>query len=415
MSYSAVRRWLTEHTPLEPSLLDGAGVDMLVGGRIAACGAADEAGYVALLDRSGDEVSELIAGIAVPETWLFRYPRSFELLAEFASRRLAEGQASLHLCSIGCATGQEAYCMAMAALHAGWAPERVRVDAIDRNREFLRVAAVGDYGPGSIRTEIPGWAWRYLERADDRIRIDASVASIVRFAQGDAAWPGALAGVAPCDAVFCRNLLIYLNPAARARVLDSICAALAIGGLLFVGHAEQAIRGAAPLRPVALPHVFALERMDIALGNGASVPRVTPLTATIRPAPRDQRRSSPIGAPKAAPKLVSAPPEETIDDAAALADEGRVADAERVVRGIIARGRPSGRAFELLGMIRLVANDVPGARRLFEQAVYLEPNRPVSLLQLAIISERSGDSQRTSVLWERARRASESAEAERRP
>jgi cytochrome c-type biogenesis protein CcmH/NrfG len=69
---------------------------------------------------------------------------------------------------------------------------------------------------------------------------------------------------------------------------------------------------------------------------------------------------------------------------------------------------------ELLGMIRMSANDTAGAKRLFEQAVYLEPTRSASLLQLALISERSGDARRAATYWDRARRAPADAGQERR-
>jgi chemotaxis protein methyltransferase WspC len=88
-------------------------------------------------------------------------------------------------------------------------------------------------------------------------------------------------------------------------------------------------------------------------------------------------------------------------------------ESEAMVRSIIAQRGPSAGAFELLGLIRMAANDVPGAKRLFEQAVYLEPARTASLLQLAMIGERAGDPHRAAAYWERARRASATQEAGR--
>lgn len=415
MSFPAVRRWLEDHTGLEPSLLEGAGFDTHVGERVASAGGGSEAGYVAVLDRSAAEVDRLTSGIAVPETWFFRYPRSFEVLAEFLSRRLASGAASLRVCSIGCATGQEVYCIAMAALHAGWAPERVSIEGIDRSPRALRTAESAAYGVSSIRSEIPAWAAGYLRIDGDVIRIDPVVRGMVRFSAGDALDPGVLAGP-PCDAIFCRNLLIYLSAAARIRVVESLCEALAPGGLLFVGHAEQVIRSSAPLRIIPVPHAFALERIDQRCDPMA--PGESPLRSmpTVRVVPR---RGRPEEAPRARqavappPEVPAAEPPASLDDASDLADSGRTADAEAMVRSVITRAGPSARALELLGMIRMAANDEAAAKKLFEQAVYLEPGRAASLLQLAIISERQGNAGAAGRLWDRSRRAS--GEKERRP
>jgi Tfp pilus assembly protein PilF len=80
-------------------------------------------------------------------------------------------------------------------------------------------------------------------------------------------------------------------------------------------------------------------------------------------------------------------------------------ESEAMIRSIMTRRGPSAPALELLGIIRLAADDATEAKRLFEQAVYLEPARSASLLQLAMLSERANDLQRASTYWERARRA----------
>ena len=91
MTHSSVRRWLEDHTLIEPTLLEGLGFESLVAERVATFGGSEPA-YIAELASSPDELDRLIAGIAVPETWLFRYPRSYDLLLDFLRRRLAAGR-----------------------------------------------------------------------------------------------------------------------------------------------------------------------------------------------------------------------------------------------------------------------------------------------------------------------------------
>lgn len=403
MIHTSVRRWLEANSCIEPSLLEGAGLESLVAERLSALGG-DESEYLAELARSPEELDRLIAGIAVPETWLFRYPRSYDLLLECLERRLAGGVPTLRMLSIGCATGQEPYCMAMTALHAGWPRERVSVEALDRNRGFLDTAVVGVYGAASVRTEIPAWAVPFLRRSGDTVEIEAAVRSMVRLTRADITSPGALRGVGPCDVIFCRNVLIYLNAAAREQLVESICAELAVGGLLFVGHAEQIVRAGAPLRAVTAPHAFALERIDAASPAAGRTPSLGAAPA-FSPAVRGVTAARPPAATPP-PARYGSPTADSLEDARVLADTGRASEAETMIRAIIARDGPSAPTMELLGMIRMSVNDSAGAKRLFEQSVYLEPNRSASLLQLALISERAGDARRAAAYWERARRTS---------
>lgn len=411
MSHSLIRHWLEQHSPVEPSLLEGVGIDAIVTERINAFGGSEPA-YLAELSRSPDEVDRLMAGIAVPETWLFRYPRSYEVLLEFAQLRLAAKAATFRMLSVGCATGQEPYCMAMTALRAGWTAERVRVEGLDRNREFLRLAEVGEYGAGSIRAELPSWAMRYLQRCGDVIRIDASAREPVRFLRADITELAGVRGEGAYDVIFCRNVLIYLNAESRTRLLDSICAELAPGGLLFVGHAEQLMRGSTPLGNLHVPHAFALERPSLPRATGRLSGLEHPQQSRVRVPvaydwPPARVATGAIPAPRKAPEVTI---ESSMERAQDLADGGRLDDAEKMIRAIILRSGPTAPAMELLGVIRVSVNDTEGAKRLFEQAVYLEPTRVTSLLQLALLSERAGAANSADAYWARTRRASQVSE-----
>ncbi|MCC6428450.1 MAG: hypothetical protein IT435_16730 [Phycisphaerales bacterium] len=407
MTALSVRDWLVRNTALEPSLLEGPSFDALVAERIAAVSAGDARAYVAGLSTHPPEVDRLIAGIAVPETWLFRYPRSFDVLADHLGSRLASGTTTLRMCSIGCATGQEPLCMAITALHAGWAPQRIAIDAIDRSPDALRIATQGRYSSASIRGEIPAWATPYLRHDGEWIRIDPIAQSCVRFSQGDAStW----SAPQTLDVVFCRNLMIYMNAAVRTSLLSAIHDALVPGGLLFVGHAEM-FTGKQQWRPVPAPHTFALERIetDAAL-QPTAVRAATPLATHAHAALATGRDVLP--APTPARKI---PAGAMLDDARALADAGQLRESESIVRTLLAQHGPSAAALELLGLIRMAVNDAADAKRCFEQAVYLEPDRTASLLQLAVISERAGDARRAAAYWDRARRAWASAMREGSP
>lgn len=393
---------------LDASLMTGAGFESLIAERLTALGCGDEREYVGVLERSEEEAEHLAGSIAVPETWLFRYPMSFDLLVEHLERRLREGATTLRMLSVGCASGEEAYGMAMAALHAGWSAERVTIDAFDRSEAALRRAKIAEYGSFSIRHEVPGWAIEFLRHEGGTISVDDRVRAMVGFRRADVLEPLVLAGGGPYDVVFCRNLLIYLDAGARTRLLGSITESLVEGGLLFVGHAEQMVAVSPRMKRIDSSHAFALERVALAAANTpATVLKRVPEPVRVPVRLASEGRAAPAAVLRAAAtsKMPERAQETTLQSARDLADAGRIRESEEMIRGIIARKGPSAAAFELLGTLRQALNDGAGARALFEQALYLEPARTTSLLQLALIHEGNGEKAKAERLWERVRRA----------
>ncbi|MBX3381424.1 MAG: hypothetical protein KF805_15120 [Phycisphaeraceae bacterium] len=408
MTYVLVQRWLSDRMWLDASLLTGAGFEMLIAERLAAHGCGSESEYVGVLERSEEEAEHLAGSIAVPETWFFRYPLSFELLAEYAGRRLREGANELRMVSVGCASGEEPYGMAMAALHAGWEAERVTIDAIDRSETALRRGRDARYGAFSIRHEVPDWSIEFLRHEGGTISVDARIRSMVRFRRADVLDRSVLASGGLYDVVLCRNLLIYLGADARARLLAAIRDSLVEGGMLFVGHAEQMLAVEPRMKRIDSAHAFALERVAEPVVQSAPS-RAEP----VRTSPVQMRAKGFEGVsmgligrrPAAVAPSMERATESTLESARDLADAGRIRESETMIRSIIARKGPTAAALELLGTLRQALADPEGARVLFEQALYLEPTRTTSLLQLALIHEKNGESAKAERLWERVRRA----------
>ncbi len=85
MSTDAIRNWLIRHTEIEPSLLEDPALQRIVEERLRRLQLSDGNAYLEQLAQSPAEVERLVASIAVPESWFFRYPASFALLAEHLS------------------------------------------------------------------------------------------------------------------------------------------------------------------------------------------------------------------------------------------------------------------------------------------------------------------------------------------
>ena len=176
---------------------------------------------LATLERSksarGDEdVAELAEELLVHETWFFRDPAVFDELARVVVPLAAGAHGRpLRLLSAPCATGEEAYSIAIALLELGLPEASFEVVGVDVSRRALEAAEEGRYGKHSLRSERRGWEARFLIGDVDCWSVSAVVRERVRFLRANLVEPGALSSEAPFDVVFCRNMLVYLTEAAR--------------------------------------------------------------------------------------------------------------------------------------------------------------------------------------------------------
>jgi hypothetical protein len=143
----------------------------------------------------------------------------------------------LRVLSLPCATGEEAYSVSIALLDAGLRGARFTVRGVDVSERALGHARRAEYGKNSFRGNDGLLQRGYFEAASGSFRVVDAVREPVSFAKGNVLDAG-LCSPRSCDVVLCRNLLIYLDPAARARALDNLWSWLVDDGLLFAGHAE---------------------------------------------------------------------------------------------------------------------------------------------------------------------------------
>ncbi|MBX7102284.1 MAG: protein-glutamate O-methyltransferase CheR [Myxococcaceae bacterium] len=217
--------------------------------RLEALELRDFAGYHRYLmhDARGKEELELAAELLVPhETYFFREPTQLEsfrdeVLPELASR-FAPGR-RLSLWSAGCSSGEEAYTLAMlldgSGLFPGW---DVQVHGTDVSRRVLQLARAGEYGPSAVRAMPAGVLGRWFDRLDGgRYKVRDVLRTRVSFGHLNLMDATGVKLLPPMHAIFCRNVLIYLEPRARLEVVARFFERLVPGGLLFLGHSESLI------------------------------------------------------------------------------------------------------------------------------------------------------------------------------
>lgn len=193
---------------------------------------------VALLNavRAGDARvrSELIGALTIGETFFCREREHFEWLKRYLQR----SKGCKRLWSAGCASGEEAYSMAITAIEAlGDDARRVEIMATDLNPAALRSALIGEYRPWSFRCTGAAFRERWFERRGDLLRVNERVRSLVRFTELNLADP-ASRGPAGTDVIFCRNVLSYFDPHARKHASSVLRRALAAHGFVLTASTD---------------------------------------------------------------------------------------------------------------------------------------------------------------------------------
>ncbi len=231
-------RLLKSRIGLDASSVGSAVIERAVRQRMSGLALHDEDEYWMRLNGSPGEVQALIEAVVVPETWFFRYPESFTTLARLAFERLPSlgGGRALRILSLPCSTGEEPYSIVMALLDAGLSEYLFEVDALDVSARVIERASLGVYGRNSFRGDELGFRDRHFSEVADGYQLAEQVRRKVRFRCGNLLDPGLLAGEAPYDFVFCRNLLIYFDRPTQSEVVEVLKRLLRPDGAMFIGR-----------------------------------------------------------------------------------------------------------------------------------------------------------------------------------
>ncbi|MGI5862381.1 MAG: CheR family methyltransferase [Myxococcales bacterium] len=229
--------------------------------RLKANGLADFSAYYRLLrfdPRRKPELEAAVEALTTNETYFFREPQqlrafSEELLPRLARERARSGR--LRIWSAGCSTGEEAYTIAMLVQHSrlfvGW---DVEILGSDISRRVLAVARRGIYQKSSLREPMPEHLARCFRVEGSSYVVADEIRQMVTFGHMNLLDENTLLLIGHMDVIFCRNVMIYFDLAARRRVLKSFHSKLVDGGYLLLGHSESLINVTADFELVHLKH-----------------------------------------------------------------------------------------------------------------------------------------------------------------
>ncbi|OMC55674.1 chemotaxis protein CheR [Mycobacterium sp. IS-836] len=208
----------------------------------------DQAGYTSfeeyldVLQASSDEFASLFNTILINVTAFFRDPEAWEFIsAEVIPRMMAERGPDdpIRVWSAGCASGQEAYTLAMLlaeALGPDAFRQRVKIYATDIDEEALAEARTASYDSRAVESVPQDLLARYFEQLNGRYIFHKDLRRAVIFGRNDLVKDAPISRV---DLLVCRNTLMYLNAETQRNVLGRLHFALGPQGTLFLGHAEM--------------------------------------------------------------------------------------------------------------------------------------------------------------------------------
>ncbi len=212
----------------------------------------DYGDYLERLRNHPEEVNDLLNTVLINVTHFFRDPQGWEVLRQEVipdvAGQLRPGD-SFRAWSAGCATGEEAYSLAI--LLCDYFGERMknydlRVYATDVDEAALNIARKGEYSSDKLRQVPPEWRESYFQ-GNELCRVNREVRRLCIFGRAN------LASDAPISHVhllLCRNVLIYFDSALQMQTLKRLHYALEPGGVLMLGKAETQLTQNALFSPV---------------------------------------------------------------------------------------------------------------------------------------------------------------------
>jgi two-component system CheB/CheR fusion protein len=205
-----------------------------------------------------DEFTALFNTILINVTSFFRDEDAWAYLAETALPRLldAVGDGPIRVWSAGCATGQEAYSLAMVLVEAIGAPDyrqRVKIYATDVDEDALMIARQATYTEKELQGLPEGYLERYFEQLNGRYAFRKELRRNVIFGRNDMVQDAPISRI---DLLACRNSLMYFNAETQSRIVSRLGFALKPDGVLFLGKAEMLLNHTAIFEPLDLKRRF---------------------------------------------------------------------------------------------------------------------------------------------------------------
>jgi chemotaxis protein methyltransferase CheR len=339
-----------------------------------------------------DTLDRLIDEITVRETFFFRHRTELDTIDWHEALRAARvhGADAIRVWIAGCASGEEAYTIAILACEAfGTATPPVRILATDIAPTGLAQARSGRYGARAVKTLDEALRRRYFNTENQTLRVSRSLRGLVEVRRHNLvrdSFPPV--GSPPLDLILCRNVLIYFERSTVDRVLESLEGALRPGGRLILGAADR-ISGQ-PQRSTAPPARGAMQR---------------PPTFPVSPKPARGRPATPrVSVVRSASAALGALADdgstatvnnearrERLSGALRAGDRGDLEVALQIAGDAVAADPLDAEAYFVMGLAELARERPRAAIDSLRRALYIDPTSGLAAFKLARAHEALGE------------------------
>ncbi|RMB11812.1 CheR family methyltransferase [Eilatimonas milleporae] len=296
--------------------------------RVKQTKSSDARAYLAMLKQNKAELEKLRDALLIAVTSFFRDREVWQAFESQLSNYLTRQGAltSFRAWVPGCATGEEAYTLAIILLEMLGDSARsivIQIFATDLDGSSIETARSGLYGEEAIANIPPCLIEKYFVRERDMYRVNNRLRELCIFARHDLVRSPPFMHI---DVVTCRNLLIYFDDDLQKTAFKIFHAALRHNGLLMLGKAETATRGKDLFREVDRKHHVYAAR-DVAAGRPPFVFGRPVVQTAAQPSRKTAKQQKPSDILHKALAEHCAPPAALVDENFnLLATSGRIAD-----------------------------------------------------------------------------------------
>ena len=201
--------------------------------------------YLKYNRNKDQELIDIMDVLTTNETYFFRESfqlRAFtdEIITELIKFKSARNDRSLRIWSAGCSTGEEPYTIAMLLSDIPQLRDwNIEIIGTDISRKVLQHARRAVYGKSSFRATEEMQLQLFFNQQDDGYKVKDSIREQVTIRHLNLFDTNSMILLGKMDIVFCRNVIIYFDHAAKKHVIESFYNSLYDGGFLLLGHSES--------------------------------------------------------------------------------------------------------------------------------------------------------------------------------
>ncbi|MCG8564765.1 MAG: protein-glutamate O-methyltransferase CheR [Desulfobacterales bacterium] len=198
----------------------------------------DFASYLHFLENDEDEVIEFIDTVTTNHSFFFRENKSLEYIVQQFSNHPERERKKFKIWCAACSTGDEAYTLAVQLKEVNL---NFTILATDISHSVLNTAVKGIYRADKVRNVPSPLLHSYFQRGDGKfagyVRVKEKIRNQIQFRKFNL-----INDQAPknqFDAILCRNVMIYFDPATSESVVNKLHGAVVPGGYFAIGNAES--------------------------------------------------------------------------------------------------------------------------------------------------------------------------------